>query len=114
MIILICVYLRSSVYPTGRRSAYICGKNLTNDNNRQFDDLTHVLTMQPNKILPIDSGLPSDTFNYVCRGTTMTLTALWDAKNQGYQTATLQASEDGKNLYSRLGFKEYGDFHIYQ
>ncbi|MCL1463964.1 hypothetical protein [Argonema galeatum] len=41
-IILICVYLRSSVF--------ICGKNLTNDDNRQFDDLTHVLTMQPDTI----------------------------------------------------------------
>ncbi|MCL1470799.1 GNAT family N-acetyltransferase [Argonema antarcticum] len=47
-------------------------------------------------------------------GTAMTLTALCDAKKQGYQTATLQASEDGKNLYSRLGFKEYGHFYIYQ
>jgi len=30
---LICVHLRSSVF--------ICGKNLTPDDNRQFDDLTH-------------------------------------------------------------------------
>ena len=39
---LICVYLSS-----------ICGKNLTNDENRQFDDITHVLTMQPDKIWSI-------------------------------------------------------------
>ncbi|MCL1464580.1 hypothetical protein [Argonema galeatum] len=31
---LICVHLRSSVF--------ICGKNLTNDDNRQFDDITNV------------------------------------------------------------------------
>ncbi len=37
VLILICVHLRSSVF--------ICGKKLTNDDNRKFDDITHVLTM---------------------------------------------------------------------
>jgi len=42
VIILICVNLSSSVF--------ICGKNLTNDDNRQFDDITHILTMKPDLI----------------------------------------------------------------
>jgi|GEM_PF-2669392 len=46
VLILICVHLRSSVY--------ICGKNLTNDNNRQFDEIAHVLTMPPDMILLVN------------------------------------------------------------
>ncbi|MBD2182471.1 GNAT family N-acetyltransferase [Planktothrix sp. FACHB-1355] len=47
-------------------------------------------------------------------GTAMTLAALFDAKKQGYQTATLQASEDGKNIYASLGFRQYCNFYVYQ
>lgn len=42
VIIIICFYVRSSVF--------ICRKILTNDDNIQFDDITHVLTIQPEKI----------------------------------------------------------------
>jgi|GEM_PF-3216893 len=50
-IILICVNLRTLREAAfASTSVFICGKNLTNDDNRQFDDLTHVLTMQPDLI----------------------------------------------------------------
>lgn len=47
-------------------------------------------------------------------GTAMSLTVLSHGKSLGYQTAILQGSEDGKNIYSRLGFKQFSDFFIYQ
>ncbi len=47
-------------------------------------------------------------------GSAMTFTVLSHAKNLGYQTAILQASEDGKSIYSRLGFRQFTNFLIYQ
>ncbi|MBW4502760.1 MAG: GNAT family N-acetyltransferase [Scytonema hyalinum WJT4-NPBG1] len=47
-------------------------------------------------------------------GTAITLAALQDAYRVGYQTATLQASEAGKNIYSRLGFRQHCKFNVYQ
>ncbi|KAB8314617.1 GNAT family N-acetyltransferase [Tolypothrix campylonemoides VB511288] len=46
-------------------------------------------------------------------GTAITLAALQDAYRVGYQTATLQASEAGKNIYSRLGFRQHCKFNVY-
>lgn len=47
-------------------------------------------------------------------GTAVTLAALPDAHDQGYQIATLQASEDAQNLYAKIGFKVCCEFYIYQ
>jgi ribosomal protein S18 acetylase RimI-like enzyme len=47
-------------------------------------------------------------------GTALTLAAIQDARNQGYQIATLEASGDGRNLYTRIGFKTYCQFYTYQ
>jgi ribosomal protein S18 acetylase RimI-like enzyme len=47
-------------------------------------------------------------------GTALTLAAIQDARNQGYQIATLEASGDGRNLYARIGFKTYCQFYTYQ
>jgi ribosomal protein S18 acetylase RimI-like enzyme len=46
-------------------------------------------------------------------GTEMMAYLLQRAKIQGYSLATLQASEDGKGLYRRLGFQECGVFKEY-
>lgn len=47
-------------------------------------------------------------------GTALTLAAMQDARNQGYKIATLEASQDGQNLYARIGFKTYCQFYTYQ
>jgi ribosomal protein S18 acetylase RimI-like enzyme len=47
-------------------------------------------------------------------GTAMAIAPLLDARNEGYKSAILQASEEGKNIYTRLGFRAYCDFLIYQ
>lgn len=47
-------------------------------------------------------------------GTALTLATLHDAREQGYQIATLQASEEGQNLYARIGFKACCKFLTYQ
>ncbi len=40
-------------------------------------------------------------------GTAMMLHLIQRAQNKGYTISTLQASREGKNLYARLGYKEY-------
>ena len=32
---------------------------------------------------------------------------------EGYQVGMLSASPDGYNLYQRMGFREYGETHMY-
>jgi GNAT superfamily N-acetyltransferase len=46
-------------------------------------------------------------------GTAVTLAALRKAQALGYRIAVLVASEAGGRIYRRLGFKPYGDRHIY-
>jgi ribosomal protein S18 acetylase RimI-like enzyme len=46
-------------------------------------------------------------------GRTMTLNPLVDAKSNGYQLAILHSSDLGKNLYKRIGFKEYYQIGMY-
>lgn len=46
-------------------------------------------------------------------GTAVTLAALRDGRALGYRIAVLVASEAGARVYRRLGFKPYGDRHIY-
>ena len=46
-------------------------------------------------------------------GKYMTLLLLEDAKNDGYETAILQASSMGKRIYEKLGFKEYCNMKYY-
>lgn len=46
-------------------------------------------------------------------GSAMTYHTLMEAKKAGYNTAVLGASEDGLNIYKRLGFKEFGLFYVY-
>lgn len=43
----------------------------------------------------------------------LTMAALKDAINRGYDTAVLQATPSGKNVYRQLGFQEYCKFGIY-
>jgi ribosomal protein S18 acetylase RimI-like enzyme len=47
-------------------------------------------------------------------GTAMTVRPLLDARNAGFETAVLQASEEGFPIYSRLGFEVTGSFTEYQ
>jgi ribosomal protein S18 acetylase RimI-like enzyme len=47
-------------------------------------------------------------------GTAMTHYALLEGRREGYETATLQASEDGQGLYARLGFAPRAVFRVYQ
>lgn len=47
-------------------------------------------------------------------GTALTLRALYDARKQGISVATLQASAEGQNLYTRIGFTptcHFTEFH---
>ena len=46
-------------------------------------------------------------------GTVMTSAALQAARDSGHQVVGLQASSDGLNIYKRLGFKEFCEFHVY-
>jgi ribosomal protein S18 acetylase RimI-like enzyme len=46
-------------------------------------------------------------------GTAMTARPLLDARESGFQTAVLQASEEGFPIYSRLGFEVTGSFTEY-
>jgi ribosomal protein S18 acetylase RimI-like enzyme len=47
-------------------------------------------------------------------GTAMTVRPLLDAREEGYGTAVLQASEEGFPIYTRLGFEVTGSFTEYQ
>jgi ribosomal protein S18 acetylase RimI-like enzyme len=47
-------------------------------------------------------------------GTAMTLRPLLDAKALGYTTAVLQASPDGIGVYTRVGFRPFGDIIEYK
>jgi ribosomal protein S18 acetylase RimI-like enzyme len=47
-------------------------------------------------------------------GTAMTVRPLLDAREAGFDTAVLQASEEGFPMYSRLGFEVTGSFTEYQ
>jgi ribosomal protein S18 acetylase RimI-like enzyme len=47
-------------------------------------------------------------------GTAMTLRPLLDAREAGFETAVLQASEEGFPIYSRIGFEVTGSFTEYQ
>lgn len=47
-------------------------------------------------------------------GAALTLAPLLDAREEGYQTATLQASAEGQGVYARLGFEPRGTFREYQ
>jgi GNAT superfamily N-acetyltransferase len=47
-------------------------------------------------------------------GTAMTMRPLLDAREAGFKTAVLQASEEGFSIYSRLGFEVTGSFTEYQ
>lgn len=47
-------------------------------------------------------------------GTAMTVRPLLDARDAGFGTAVLQASEEGFPIYSRLGFEVTGRFTEYQ
>lgn len=46
-------------------------------------------------------------------GRTATITALQDARNQGYRLATLQSSEMGYRIYQHLGFQEVCTLTLY-
>ena len=46
-------------------------------------------------------------------GAALTLAAMQDARDAGYQVAILQASELGRPVYERLGFRECCRFQIY-
>jgi ribosomal protein S18 acetylase RimI-like enzyme len=46
--------------------------------------------------------------------TTILLASLMDARQQGYEIATVQATSTGEKLYSRLGFKELCMFYKYR
>lgn len=46
-------------------------------------------------------------------GLMVSLKPLLDARERGYKTAILFASEMGKSVYERLGFKEYATYKVY-
>lgn len=46
-------------------------------------------------------------------GTAISLTPLYEAKEKGYQIATLISTEIGFNVYKRIGFDVYCDFEIF-
>jgi GNAT superfamily N-acetyltransferase len=46
-------------------------------------------------------------------GSVITLAALLEARQMGYRIGILQASEDGYNVYRRLGFQDYGKLSVY-
>ena len=46
-------------------------------------------------------------------GTAITIAALKNAKERGYQDAILQSSQMGYNIYRRIGFEEYCKFKWY-
>ena len=46
-------------------------------------------------------------------GSYMTYHTLLESKKNGYKIAVLGASEDGLNIYNRLGFKNLGNFYVY-
>jgi ribosomal protein S18 acetylase RimI-like enzyme len=48
-------------------------------------------------------------------GSAMTLQPLFDARDAGYETAVLQASDEGYSMYLRLGFRvtgRYAEYHL--
>ena len=47
-------------------------------------------------------------------GTALTLQPLLDARNSGFYTGVLQAAADGVGIYTRLGFKHFGDITEYK
>ena len=47
-------------------------------------------------------------------GSALTNVALVEAREAGYRTAVLQASAQGRGIYSRLGFVECGEFREYK
>ena len=47
-------------------------------------------------------------------GTALTLQPLLDARAQGYRPAILQASADGVDIYTRLGFEPFGQITEYK
>jgi len=46
-------------------------------------------------------------------GSVITLAPLLEARQMGYRIGILQASEDGYNVYRRLGFQDYGKLSVY-
>lgn len=46
-------------------------------------------------------------------GAAVTLAALRDARELGYQVGVLQSSAAGRSMYARLGFRELCAFHLY-
>lgn len=47
-------------------------------------------------------------------GTATTLAALHDARERGYEISTLQSSNLGYKMYSRIGFKQYFKYDVYR
>ena len=47
-------------------------------------------------------------------GAAVTLTALLEARRQGYRISILQASTLGYPVYRRLGFQDYGKLNFYE
>ena len=46
-------------------------------------------------------------------GSAITLAPLLEARQRGYQIGILQASQEGYNVYRRLGFQDYGKLSVY-
>jgi predicted acetyltransferase len=47
-------------------------------------------------------------------GAALSLQPLLDARQQGYRTAILQASDEGARVYKRLGFEPFGQIREYK